>query len=102
MIATEIPHSAFDKPDCRGRLDIVGRPRFVVEFVCSECGDTVFCAREDEMADALQVLTIAADFTYRRCPRCGHVNSVREIGTLFRCLHCGRNVDPAAARRPDT
>jgi hypothetical protein len=30
MIATAIPHSAFDKPECAGRLDIIGRLGFIV------------------------------------------------------------------------
>lgn len=101
MIATAVPHSAFDKPDCPGYLDIVGRPRFVVEFVCSECGETVACARDEDMAAALQILNFAAGLTSIHCPRCGFANNVAGLDSTFAvaCQRCGRNIDLAVPPR---
>lgn len=100
MIATAIPHSAFDKPECSGRLDIIGRRGFVVDFVCHECGAVIACAREEDMGVALQILNLAAGLTSIHCPRCGFANKVGGVGAVyaFVCQNCRRNFDLIAPK----
>lgn len=95
MIATAIPHSAFDQPECSGRLDIIGRAGFIVDFVCHECGGAVACAREEDMGVALQMLHLAAGLTSIHCLRCGFANRIGGGRFVygFACENCRRNFD---------
>ena len=109
MIATAIPHAAFDKPECPGFLAIFGRAHFIIEFVCSDCGEVVASAREDDMPAALQNLNFAAGLTCIHCPRCGFANDMAgrdvadgraRLDISFACHRCGRNLDLAVAKGP--
>jgi transcription elongation factor Elf1 len=102
MIATAIPHAAFNKPDCGGYLDIFGKAGMIVEFVCGECGEAIACARDDDMAATLKILNFAAGLKFAHCPRCGLANRVAGLHAIyaFACHNCGRSFDLLAPQRP--
>jgi len=76
MIVTTIPHSEFDDPDCCGCLNVIGRTRMFVEFVCNECGAVVACAGEEDMEAAIHVLELNCPVTTSVCPRCDFTNVI--------------------------
>ena|SRR3569623_512385 len=95
MIATAIPHAAFDRPECAGVLDIVGRAGFIVDFVCNDCGATIACARQQDMGTVLQNLNFAAGLTSVGCPKCRFANKLTGLEAVygFVCMNCRRRVD---------
>ena len=101
MIATAIPHSAFGKPECAGHLDIVGRPGFIVDFVCHDCGACVVCAREEDMGAALHILNFAARITSVHCLNCGFANRMAGLDAVyaFVCQNCRQSFDLVAKRQ---
>lgn len=94
MIATTIPHSEFDDPDCWGCLNVVGRAGMFVEFVCNECGAVIACAREENMEAAIHALELNSPVATAVCPHCDSTNVVVGISTLlaYVCENCGESV----------
>ncbi|HEY4089630.1 MAG TPA: hypothetical protein VGM43_27075 [Bryobacteraceae bacterium] len=99
MIATAIPHSAFDNAACRGRLKVVGRAGLTVDFVCNKCGATVACARQEDTGAALQILNLAACVTCVHCLHCGFANKMAGLDAIYAsvCQECHRAIYLPAA-----
>lgn len=91
MIATTIPHSDFDDPECCGCLSVVGRTGMTADFVCSECGAIVACARLDDTEAAIHTLELNAGATTALCGHCGSMNIIVGLSRAyaFVCKRCG-------------
>lgn len=94
MIATTIPHSEFNDPNCCGCLNVVGRAGMFVEFVCNECGSVIACAREQDMEAAIHALELNCPVATAVCPHCDFTNAVVGLSTplAYVCQNCGESV----------
>lgn len=95
MIATTIPHAAFDGPDCCGCLKAIGRTGLIVDFVCNECGAVIACSRAEDVEAAIHSLELSGAVATAICPHCDAANLVVGLSRVhaFVCQGCGKGVD---------